>query len=166
MSLSVSLRTSGNTTMFWIFRGEFVWNWYYLFLNYLVEFFSEFTWPRCFLCGKIFNCKSRVFNRYTASQCIPLERILSFKEFVFFIQAVKFHSRNLFIRFLLAFWMAVMMHPLSFLAWVLSVFFLTHPARGSSIFFSQRKFLVSLIFLSIFCPLCHRLPILYYFLSF
>ena len=54
------------------FLGELLWNWYNVFLEYLVEFLSETIWASSYLCWKDFNCKFNLKITYFNWRIITL----------------------------------------------------------------------------------------------
>lgn len=71
------------------FLEEFLQNWYYFFLKCL-DFTSKAVLTYSFFCGKVFNYKFNFLNRFRVVQVIyfffrKLRKLVSFKEFVYFI---------------------------------------------------------------------------------
>ena len=54
------------------FLGELLWNWYNVFLEYLVEFLSETIWASSYLCWKDFKCKFNLKITYFNWRIITL----------------------------------------------------------------------------------------------
>ena len=50
------------------FLDNIVKNWYYFFLKYLAKFTSEVIWAWWLFCGKVFNHKVNLFNKYRTKQ--------------------------------------------------------------------------------------------------